>query len=85
MLATPIWIDGAVERNIRRIIVIDQRLAAVDDHLGLQRRQFRVQTAPAVILGLPALLFEAAGDIADAGAAFVDQGFGHNMVEQYEY
>ncbi len=80
MLASPRGVDRSIERYIRRIIVGNHRFAAIDDQFGSQRRQFGIQTTPAVILGATALLFKTPGGIADAATAFLDQGFGHGKV-----
>ncbi len=50
VLAPPIGIDGAIERDVRRIIAGDDLAGAVDGHRCLERRQL-LEVLPAVVEG----------------------------------
>ena len=52
MLAAAIRVDGAVERNVRRIVARDDLARGIDSHARFERRQL-IEALPSVIEGDP--------------------------------
>lgn len=71
MLAATIRVDGAIEWDVRRIVVGDHRAAVIDDYLRGKRRQFGIQISPTIVQRLTAVLFKSARRIADSAASFM--------------
>ncbi len=63
MLAAAIRIDRLIERNVRRVVARDDRARRFRLHDRGERRQFFVETAPAVVDGFAARRLEAPGRI----------------------
>src|SRR5262249_37674199 len=68
VLAAAIRIDGAVERDVRRVIPSDDLAGGVDRYCGLERRQL-LQPLPAVMEAAPRQRFISAGRVRGRAAA----------------
>jgi hypothetical protein len=68
MLASPIRIDGLVERNVGRIVVRDDRAALLDTHRGPERRDL-LFGSPAIVVRITIQPLEPALGIRNGAAA----------------
>ena len=85
MLAAAVRVDGTIERDVGRIVLVDDRLDVFEPNLGLDARRrltvLLLKRAPAVVPRLAGVALEAVRETAGGAAAFEgrewNEGFGH--------